>query len=72
MNLIGYITVVYLLIVSGSVFFVEFDTLDLEIFVICWIESVGSTDDLCLTNQIYLFIVMSQYTNSQRGVNRDM
>ena len=34
-------------------FFVEFDTLDLEIFVICWIESVDPVDDLCLTNQIY-------------------
>ena len=41
-------------IVSGSVFFfVEFDTLDLEIFVICWIEPVNTVDDLCLTNQIY-------------------
>ena len=34
------------------VFFVEFDTLDLEIFVICWIGSVDPVDDLCLTNQI--------------------
>ena len=34
-------------------FFVKFDTLDLEIFVICWIESVDPVDDLCLTNQIY-------------------
>ena len=34
-------------------FFVEFDTLDLEIFVICWIGSVDAVDDLCLTNQIY-------------------
>ena len=33
--------------------FVKFDTLDLEIFVICWIESVDPVDDLCLTNQIY-------------------
>ena len=33
-------------------FFVKFDMLDLEIFVICWIESVGPVD-LCLTNQIY-------------------
>ena len=48
-------------IVSGSgFFFVEFDSLDLEIFVICWIESVDPVDDLCL------FIVMSQYTNSQK------
>ena len=46
------------------VFFVEFDTLHLEIFVICWIESVYPVDDLRMTNQIYLFIVMSQYTNS--------
>ena len=46
------------------VFFVEFDTLHREIFVICWIESVDPIDDLCMTNQIYLFIVMSQYTNS--------
>ena len=29
------------------------DTLDLEIFVICWIGSVDPVDDLCLTNQIY-------------------
>ena len=34
-------------------FFVEFDTLDLEIFVISWIESVDPVDDLCLTSQIY-------------------
>ena len=34
-------------------FFVEFDTLDLETFVICGIESVDPVDDLCLTNQIY-------------------
>ena len=34
-------------------FLVEFDTLDLEIFVICWIGSVDPVDDLCLTNQIY-------------------
>ena len=34
-------------------FLVEFDTLDLEIFVICWIGSVDPADDLCLTNQIY-------------------
>ena len=33
--------------------FVEFDTLELEIFVICWIGSVDPVDDLCLTNQIY-------------------
>jgi len=32
-------------------FLVEFDTLELEILVICWIGSV--VDDLCLTNQIY-------------------
>ena len=32
---------------------VEFDTIELEIFVICWIGSVDSVDDLCLTNQIY-------------------
>ena len=53
----------YIYIVSGSVFFVEFDTLDLEIFVICWVESVGPTDDMCLTNQIYLFIVCLLYTS---------
>ena len=34
-------------------FLVEFDTLDLEILVICWIGSVDPVDDLCLTNQIY-------------------
>ena len=34
-------------------FLVEFETLDLEIFVICWIGSVDPVDDLCLTNQIY-------------------
>ena len=34
-------------------FLVEFDTLELEIFVICWIGSVDPVDDLCLTNQIY-------------------
>ena len=32
---------------------VEFDTLELEILVICWIGSVDPVDDLCLTNQIY-------------------
>ena len=31
----------------------EFDTLELEILVICWIGSVDPVDDLCLTNQIY-------------------
>ena len=34
-------------------FLVEFDTLDLEIFVICWIGSVDPVVDLCLTNPIY-------------------
>ena len=34
-------------------FLVEFDTGELEIFVICWIGSVDPVDDLCLTNQIY-------------------
>ena len=34
-------------------FFVEFDTLDLEIFVICWIESVDPVDYLCLPNHVY-------------------
>ena len=34
-------------------FVVEFDTLELEILVICWIGSVDPVDDLCLTNQIY-------------------
>ena len=34
-------------------FLVEFDRLDLEIFVICWIGSVDPVDDLCLRNQIY-------------------
>ena len=34
-------------------FLVEFDTLELEILVICWIGSVDPVDDLCLTNQIY-------------------
>ena len=34
-------------------FFVESDTLDLEIFVVCWIESVDPVDDLCLTIQTY-------------------
>ena len=29
-----------------SLSFVQFDTLDLEIFVICWIESVDPVDDL--------------------------
>ena len=32
---------------------VEFDTLELEILVICWIGSVDPVDELCLTNQIY-------------------
>ena len=36
-----------------QVFLVEFDKLELEIFVICWIGSVDLVDDLCLTNQIY-------------------
>ena len=36
-----------------SFFLVEFDTLELEIFVICWIGSVDPVDGLCLTNQIY-------------------
>ena len=35
------------------IFLVEFDTLELEILVICWIGSVDPVDDLCLTNQIY-------------------
>ena len=35
--------------------------------MICWIESVYPVDDLRMTNQIYLFIVMSQYTNSCRN-----
>ena len=34
-------------------FLVEFDTLELEILVICWIGPVDPFDDLCLTNQIY-------------------
>ena len=34
-------------------FFVEFDTLDLEIFVICWFGSLDLVDDFCLTNKIY-------------------
>ena len=34
-------------------FLVEFDTLELELLVICWIKSVDPVDDLCLTNQIY-------------------
>ena len=34
-------------------FLVEFDMLELEIVVICWIGSVDPVDDLCLTNQIY-------------------
>ena len=34
-------------------FLVEFDTLELEIFVVCWIGSVDPVDDLCPTNQIY-------------------
>ena len=34
-------------------FLVEFDTLELEILVICWIGSVDPVDDLRLTNQIY-------------------
>ena len=34
-------------------FLVEFDTLELETLVICWIGSVDPVDDLCLTNQIY-------------------
>ena len=37
--------------------FVQFDTLDLEIFVICWIESVNPVYDLCLTNQIYSLLL---------------
>ena len=38
---------------QDTFFLVEFDTLDLEIFVICLIGSVDPVDDLCLTNQIY-------------------
>ena len=38
-------------------FFVEFDTLELEILVICWIGSVDPIDDLCLTDQIYLALL---------------
>ena len=38
---------------QDTFFLVEFDMLELEIFVICWIESVDPVDDLCLTNQIY-------------------
>ena len=34
-------------------FFVKFDTRDLEVFLICQIESVDPVDDLCLTSQIY-------------------
>ena len=34
-------------------FLVEFDTLELETLVICWIGSVDPVDDLYLTNQIY-------------------
>ena len=34
-------------------FLVEFDMLDLDIFVTCWIGSVDAVDDLCLTNQVY-------------------
>ena len=34
-------------------FLVEFDTLELERLVICWIGSVDPVGDLCLTNQIY-------------------
>ena len=34
-------------------FLVEFDTLEHEVLVICWIGSVDPVDDLCLTNQIY-------------------
>ena len=34
-------------------FLFEFDTLELEILVICWIGSVDPVDDLCLTDQIY-------------------
>ena len=36
-----------------QVFLAEFDKLELEIFMICWIGSVDLVDDLCLTNQIY-------------------
>ena len=38
---------------QDTFFLVEFDTLELEIPVICWIGSVDRVDDLCLTNQIY-------------------
>ena len=38
---------------QDTFFLVEFDTLELEILVICWIGSVDPVDDLCLTNQIY-------------------
>ena len=38
---------------QDTFFLVEFDTLELEIFVICWVGSVDPVDDLCLTNQIY-------------------
>ena len=34
-------------------FLVEFDTLDLEIFVTCLIGTVDPADDLSPTNQIY-------------------
>ena len=37
---------------QDTFFLVEFDTLELEIFVICWIGSVDPVDGLCLTNQI--------------------
>ena len=36
-----------------QVFLVEFDTLELEIFVNSWIGCVDLVDDLSLTNQIY-------------------
>ena len=48
-------------------FFVQFDTRDLEIFVICWIESVDPVDDLCLTNQIYS-LLLSMLLNSKKSL----
>ena len=44
---------------ASKFFLVEFDTLELEILVICWIGSVDPVGDLCLTNQIYSALLIA-------------
>ena len=52
-------------------FLVEFDTLELEILVICYIGSVDPVDDFCLTNQIYSALLnafeFKEITEAQNG-----